>query len=72
MDAIPLDVALKLCAGVREAHRNKLFSAARWQCWGCVKFSKGVREKMCGSVVGCNLVASQHKKQAQTEAGGQA
>jgi hypothetical protein len=40
---IPLDKAFELCKTYREKNKVKMFS----QCWGCVKFSKEVPEKMC-------------------------
>lgn len=60
MDAIPRDVALQLCAEIREKNRGKWYSFARMQCRGCMKFSKGNPDKMCVSsredYRGCNLV----------------
>lgn len=47
MDTISKEVALQLCEEVRRENRNKWFSAARWQCWGCVTFTKGNSDKMC-------------------------
>lgn len=44
---IPREVALQLCAEIRQAERAKWFSAAHWQCWGCVRFSRGDLAKMC-------------------------
>lgn len=40
---IPQDIALRICAEVRDQQRIKLFT----QCWGCMKFSKGDPSKMC-------------------------
>ncbi len=40
---IPLETARKPCAGIREPKARKLFT----QCWGCVRATKGVEEKMC-------------------------
>lgn len=58
--AIPRDVALQLCADIRQENRNKWYSFSRWQCWGCFKFSRGDPEKICLSgkpgYRGCYLV----------------
>ena len=60
MDAIPRDVALLLCAAIRQESRGKWYTFAGLQCWGCMKFSKGNPAKMCLSRReghrGCNLV----------------
>jgi hypothetical protein len=40
--SIPLDKAFELCKAYREKG-VRLFS----QCWGCVRYSKEVPEKMC-------------------------
>ena len=41
--SIPLDKAFELCKAHREKKGVRLFS----QCWGCVRYSKEVPEKMC-------------------------
>jgi hypothetical protein len=41
--SIPLEKAVELCKAHRDKHGVRMFS----QCWGCVRFSKGVPEKMC-------------------------
>jgi len=41
--AIPLDKAFELCKAHRERKGVRMFS----QCWGCVRYSKEVPEKMC-------------------------
>lgn len=35
--------ALELCKSFRDKHKVRLFS----QCWGCLRFSKEVPDKMC-------------------------
>ena len=40
---IPLEKAYALCKTHRERNGVRLFS----QCWGCVRYSKDVPEKMC-------------------------
>ncbi len=62
MEALPEDTALLFCSKIRRKHRRKLFSIARWQCWGCTTFSKGERARMCGGVVSCNLVLDYYRK----------
>ncbi len=60
MEAVPRDTAIELCQQVRQRLSGKLFSFWKWQCWGCVKFTKGEIEKMClfndGAFNGCGLV----------------
>jgi hypothetical protein len=67
MEAIPLEVGLKLCGEIRDETGRALFSFARWQCWGCLKASKGEPAKMCvGSRPdgrGCNLVNARYAAQ---------
>lgn len=36
---IPVNIALEICELVRERNKNKKFSFAKGQCWGCMKFS---------------------------------
>ena len=40
---IPMETARGLCAELRAVKVRKLFT----QCWGCVRATKGVEEKMC-------------------------
>ena len=64
MEAIPKDMAQQMCAKIREENRGKWYRFGWWQCWGCVKFSKGDPLKMCFSnkegYRGCNLVNKQY------------
>jgi hypothetical protein len=64
MDAIPRDMAQELCGKIREENRGKWYRFEWWQCWGCVKFSKGDPGKMCFSnregCRGCNLVSKRY------------
>jgi len=59
-EGIPRDTAIRLCNEIRATKERKLFS----QCWGCVKFSKGVFDKMCAAgkpdYRGCKLVNSKY------------
>jgi rRNA maturation endonuclease Nob1 len=43
--AIPREVALRLCEEIRKEKARKWFS----QCWGCVRFTKNDPTKMCFS-----------------------
>lgn len=45
--AIPWDMALQLCTGIRAENRHKWYTAGGMMCRGCVKFSGGNPEKMC-------------------------
>ena len=36
---IPEDVALQLCEEIREQNSKKKINLAKWQCWGCMKYS---------------------------------
>lgn len=47
--AIAQAEALALCQKIRYENAGKFWSPAYWQCWGCVKFSKGDAAKMCFS-----------------------
>jgi len=60
--AIPREIALKLCEEIRTENKKKWFSFGKVQCWGCYKWSKGDVEKMClSSEQGCNLVNNRYK-----------
>jgi hypothetical protein len=60
---VPSDEAMRICAEMQADHRQHWWKVALWQCWGCVKFSKGERAKMCGAIVGCNLVTAQYQRE---------
>ena len=53
---IPEETARALCREIRQAGAKKLFT----QCWGCVRATKGVEDKMCfhkpPDFRGCGLV----------------
>jgi hypothetical protein len=59
---IPKETARQLCAQIRSQKALKLFS----QCWGCVRATKGVEEKMCffhpPDFRGCGLVNERYDK----------
>jgi hypothetical protein len=65
--AIPKETAFQLCADIRQKYRHRWLTPARWQCWGCVHFSKGDPAKMCVSnrpdYRGCNLVNARYDRQ---------
>ncbi|HEY4691428.1 MAG TPA: hypothetical protein VIK33_19120 [Anaerolineae bacterium] len=77
MDAIPHEVAVRLCEEIRRENRGKWLSAARWQCWGCVTFTQGDPAKMClnnqPGYRGCQLINARYDRQRPgTEEQGQA
>ena len=41
--SMSVEKAYEMCKAHREKNRVRMFS----QCWGCVKYSKDVPEKMC-------------------------
>lgn len=59
--AVPLDVALQICAQIRAENQRKPYTivAPLW-CWGCVTFTGGTPEKMCGGVVACPQVVKRY------------
>ena len=63
------NLALRLCEEERLQNRRKWFTAARWQCWGCITFSKGEPDKMCFSskpdFSGCALVNRRYERRLQ-------
>ena len=67
VEEIPKQIALRLCAEIREMNRRKHFSVAAMQCWGCMRFSKGDPEKMCLSNApgnrGCKLINTRYDRQ---------
>ena len=66
VEKIPDEIALRLCAEIREANRRKRLSLAAMQCWGCVRFSRGNPAKMClGSKPGnrgCKLINARYDR----------
>ncbi len=62
IEGIPKDIAIRLCNEIRLTKEHRLFS----QCWGCVKFSKGVFDKMCAASKpdnrGCALVNASYDR----------
>ena len=73
MDAIPREVALQLCAEIREENRGKWYSFARLQCWGCMTYGKGDPEKMClfnqEGHGGCNLINKRYAQRSKFKEG---
>jgi hypothetical protein len=69
MDEIPREIALRLCAEIRDEHRTPRFSLARLQCWGCTRYAKGDPNKMCinsqAGNRGCNLVNKRYQQLKQ-------
>jgi hypothetical protein len=73
MDAIPREVALQLCAEIRQGDRAKWYSFARLQCWGCTTFAKGNPDKMCLSSQegyrGCSLINKRYAQRSKVKVG---
>lgn len=68
VNAVPGDVALKLCAEIREESRQRWYTpsglfSALW-CWGCTTSTRGNAEQMCGSVVACPQVVARYRRQS--------
>jgi len=49
MDAIPEEVAIRLCEEIRKENHRRWYSFYGMWCWGCNKFSKGDITKLCFS-----------------------
>jgi hypothetical protein len=49
INAIPKELALRLCREIREEQRGKWYSWTAWWCRGCETASKGDPAKMCFS-----------------------
>lgn len=66
MTAIPDEIARALCQQIRQENRRKWFSLARWQCWGCETFTRGVLTQMCLNSApgnrGCNVLNDRYDK----------
>jgi len=66
MEAIPREVAFKLCEQIREENRGKWYSFYRMWCWGCYRFSRGDPAKLCFSnhpdYRGCTQVNKRYDK----------
>ncbi len=60
MQPLPKDLAVRMCAEIRNENLDQLFSATRWQCWGCLTFSGGYHSRMNGQVVNGNLVRDRY------------
>jgi hypothetical protein len=46
-DAIPKEVAFRLCEQIREENRGKWYRWTAWMCWGCTTFCKDDMSRMC-------------------------
>lgn len=60
-EAIPEEIAVKLCQQIREENADKLISWVKLQCWGCMRFSDFENRGSCiygdpETLCGCNLV----------------
>ncbi|GAB4480215.1 MAG: hypothetical protein Kow00124_26690 [Anaerolineae bacterium] len=59
VDSLPMEIAEPICREVQDRQWIKVFT----QCWGCIRFSKGDPQKMCGGIVACNLVLRHYHRQ---------
>jgi hypothetical protein len=66
VDAIPKEVAYRLCEEIRAENRRKRVSFGAMQCWGCVTFTAGNPDKMCVAnkpgYRGCSLVNARYEQ----------
>ena len=73
MDTIPREVALELCAEVRQNNRGKWYRFAHLQWWGCMTYAKGNADKMClSSPEGysrCNLINKRYAEREKAQVG---
>jgi hypothetical protein len=71
-DALPRDVAFRLCEEIREENRGRWYRWTAWMCWGCTTFSRGDPGRMCvGSrpdYRGCIQVNARYGAQQEMEA----
>jgi hypothetical protein len=69
VNAIPDEIALELCAEIREQNRGKWCTFAGLQCWGCSTFCKGHSEIMRFGCRpdnrACNLVNAAYDRRNQ-------
>ena len=60
--AIPRQVALKLCEEIRTENRNKRFSPGGLQCFFCYRWARGDEDKLClSNKNGCNLINQRYQ-----------
>jgi hypothetical protein len=73
MDAIPREVALQLCAEIRQENRSKWYRFANLECWGCTTFAKRNPDKMClnsqEGCRGCNLINKRCAQRVKVKVG---
>jgi hypothetical protein len=66
---IPKEIALQLCAEIRQQYQGKWWTLAGMQCMGCNAATKGDMTKRCVSnepgYRGCNLVNARYDRQAK-------
>ena len=62
---VPAAEAERLCSQLQAQHRKQWYNPSLWQCWGCATFSQGDPAKMCGQVVGCNLVVARYRREVR-------
>lgn len=67
VDAIPKDVAQRLCEEIRKDNRGKWYRWTAWWCWGCETFCQDDPERMCFSshsdYRGCAQINARYARQ---------
>jgi len=70
VNAIPADLALRLCEEIRRQNSGKWYTWTAWWCKGCSTFTKGDPAKMCFSngpqCRGCAQVNARYDQQIVT------
>lgn len=70
-NAIPRDIAEKLCEEVRAEYQGKWWTLAGLQCWGCTRFSHNDVNQMCLSSAsgnrGCELINTRYDRLRKIE-----
>lgn len=71
VEAVPQELAFAICADLRQENRRKWYRIVpRLWCWGCVTFTGGQAEKMCGGVVSCPQVLARYRDQSSRQKAG--
>jgi hypothetical protein len=69
VNAIPKEIALELCAEIRQQHRGRWYTIAGLQCWGCSYVCRpDNRDGEPVNAAGCNLVSAAYDRRNQQRA----
>lgn len=63
VQAIPYDIALKICYQIRQEHSRRWYSPVTWHCWLCTKLTHGDTPGLIETrenCTGCNNVTRQY------------